>query len=565
MYIKLSLVDELFIIKNFDLQGAEISLPSNLEVKLYNKVSNTYRLFKTITETSTVESNLLTNPEAVYASIYINNQLMKQHTKVNVTYTEAVSTYALTYTSQYSQTLTSNTFLKRYTLSMPSWSSAFKNDISLYSKLISPLFLVPERIYYKTNEYLWSNLRGQTNQINPITFDSPLLFLKNNETGKYIPRTLIKQKEAINKVITTPLNYKNLKLFSYEHADDVFPITFGNSFNYVLLKSDVETVVILVGLNEFGEKVTESVYLNDVAQVTALSKYKKLISVTPKTTNAKITVSNYSDCLVDNTIRYPYEVAGTVTKYKNIDVPKYIYNDDTKCLNSYHKENVLISGDLEDSYRINDMYGYDKYFVTNQEDLIVLKDSKLYTGLLRKNIETKMIIHPSNNNNTLVSVLSEDSYFDNIVEFCISPKDIIQNYGHVSAQITLRSSTGVLYLNDNNDWISEPCYKFLNNLNPIYVEINVSEQEYVSIELLFNEVVYQSSVRKDDIPLIDQNTQIDDLLFDGLDLIGKIGNNYFKIELIKDYYEIINDKKISYSYYDKEVNSTSTIKGYRYG
>ena len=120
-------------------------------------------------------------------------------------------------------------------------------------------------------------------------------------------------------------------------------------------------------------------------------------------------------------------------------------------------------------------------------------------------------------------------------------------------------------MNDDNDWVSEQCHKFLNNLNPIYVEINVSDYEYVSVELLFNQVVYQSSVRKDDIPLTDQNIQIDDLLFDGLDLIGKIGNNYFKIELVKDYYEIISDKKISYSYYDKEINSTNTVKGYRYG
>lgn len=565
MYIKLSLVDELFIIKNFDFQGAEIALPSGLEIKLYNKVSGTYKLFQTITSTSVVDKNLLTDPSAVYASIYIDNQLIKQHTRVNVIYTEIVTTYTLTYTSQYFQTPTSNTFLKRYTLSMPAWSSAFKNDISQYSKLISPLFLIPERIYYKTNEYLWLNLRNKESQTNSISFDSPLLFLKNNLTGKYIPRTLIKQKEAVNRVELTQLNYRNIKLFSYEHTDNVFPIVLGNNFNHILLKSDKETIVIVVGLNEFGEKITESIYLNDVAQVTGLCKYKKVLSVTPKTADAKVTISNYSDCLTNNTVRYPYEIAGTVTKNKNIDVPSYTYNNDTKCLNSYHKENILITGDLEDSYRINGMFGYSKYFVTNTEDLVVLKDSKLFTGLIRKNIETTMKIYPSNNNNTIISVLSEDSYFDNVVEFCINPKDIIQNFGYVSAQITLQSDVGILYLNNENEWVSEKCYKFLDNINPIYIEISVSDYKHVSVELLFNNVTYQASVRKDDIDLVDQGVVLDNLLFDGLDLIGVHNDSYYKVELIKDYYEIVNDTKICYDFYDKQINSTSTIRGYRYG
>ena len=40
MYLKLSLVDELFIIKSFNFQWAEIANPENLVIKLYNKIGS---------------------------------------------------------------------------------------------------------------------------------------------------------------------------------------------------------------------------------------------------------------------------------------------------------------------------------------------------------------------------------------------------------------------------------------------------------------------------------------------------------------------------------------------
>lgn len=565
MYLKLSLADELFIIKNFTITGVETNLPDNFLVKLYNKIGSNYIQITELSETGNVSRELLTDPTAVYASIYIDNKLTKSYVKVNVVQSEVVSTYSITYSSNYGLSPTSTTFLKRYTLSMPAWSSAFKNDVSVYSKLIHPLFLITERIYYKTNEYLWNNLRSESNNTRRNSFSSPILSIQRDSDNKYISKSLIKQKEAINNVFLEELNIKNIKLINTNHLESLdFPIILGNNFNNLLLKTSEETVITVVGLNQYGESVTESIYVNDVSLVTGLSKYKKIISVTPITKDIIVEIFNYADCLENNTIRYPYEIAGTVTKIKTIDVPSYIYNEETECLNSYHKENLIQTGDLEDSYKIPEMAGFSKFFVTNQEDLVVLKDSKLYTGLLRKTIETPMPIYPSNNNNSLVSVLTEDAHLDNVVEFQINTKDIIEDYGNVSVQIRIISNTGTLYLNSNNDWVEEVSYKFLDNINPIYIELNVSQLTYISVELEFNSVVYQASIRKDIIPLTDTGLEIDDLIHNGEELIAKIGTKYSKVILEKDYYEVVGKNKVAYSKYDPTKYTVKNIKGNKY-
>lgn len=565
MYLKLSLADELFIIKNFTIMGVETDLPDNLLVKIYNKIDSNYIQITELSETGNVSRELLTDPSKVYVSIYIDNKLTKSYLKVNVVQSEVVSTYAITYSSNYGLSPTSTTFLKRYTLSMPAWSSAFKNDVSVYSKLIQPLFLITERIYYKTNEYLWNNLRSESNNTRRTSFASPILSLQRKSDNKYIPKSLIKQKELLNNVVLEELDYKTIKLIKTNHLESLsFPILLGNNFNNLFIKTSEESVVTIVGLNKYGEKVTESLYINDVALVTGLLKYKKIISVTPITKDITVEVFNHVDCLENNTIRYPYEIAGTVTKSKSIDTPSYLYNDETECLNSYHKENVVLTGDLEDSYKIPEMKGFSKFFVTSQEDLIVLKDSELYVGLLRKTIETPMQLHPSNNNNSFVSVLSEDAHLDNVVEFQINTKDIIEDYGNVSVQIRIISNSGTLYLDSSNNWVKETSYKLLDNVNPIYIELNVSELEYISVELVFNSVVYQASIRKDTIPLTRTGLSADDMYHDGDNLIAKVGNKFAKIVLDKDYYEVVGTNKVAYSLYDPSAYTIKNIKGNKY-
>ena len=113
MYLKLSLADELFIIKNFTIMGVETDLPDNFLVKIYNKIGSNYIQITELSETGNVSRELLTDPSKVYVSIYIDNKLTKSNLKVNVVQSEVVSTYAITYSSNYGLSLTSTTFLKR--------------------------------------------------------------------------------------------------------------------------------------------------------------------------------------------------------------------------------------------------------------------------------------------------------------------------------------------------------------------------------------------------------------------------------------------------------------------
>lgn len=563
MYLKLSLVDELFIIKNFSLMGAEQPLPESLVIKLYNKTSgSTYTKIMEITETAKVPRELLIDPKAVYASIYIDNRLTKSYVKVNVVQSEVKTSYKLTYTSSHGYKITSNTFLKRYTLSMPAWSSAYKNDISLYSKLLQPLLLIPERIFYKTNEYLWNNLRFESNNTRKLLGGSSVMSLLNKETGEYVPQSFIKQKEVINKISLSELRYKKVKLITAEKHDEVFPITLGGSFNNLFIEADKETFVAIKGLDAYGNFLDEYYYVNDVCLVTSLIKYKKILQISNTTENTNLTVRNYCPCdNTANTFRTRYSVVGTVTKTKMIEMPKYVYNEDTLSLNSFHKENLVATGDLEDSYKIPSMLGYSKFFVTDQEDLVVLKDNKLHVGLLRKNLETSMPLYPSNNNNSLVSLLTDDAHSDNLVEFQISTKEIIEDYGNVSVKIRINSNKGTLYLNDDNDWVKDPVNKFLNNKNPIYIELDTTDYEYISVEMEFNSIVYQASIRRDTIDLQQFDIELDDMLHDGDSLIGIKDNRYYKINLEKDYFEIVGKSDLTYSKYEESRFKIISLKG----
>lgn len=562
MYLKLSLVDELFIVKNFSLGGVEIDLPNDLVIKLYNKHNSTYNQIAEINQTSQVKRTLLSDPSVVYASTYIDGKLKKSFIKVRVTNSEVRQSYHINYTSSFSNSLTSNTFLKRYTLSMPAWSSAYKNDISQYSKLVAPLYLLTEKIYYKTNEVLWNNLKGIRNNIKRFESKSSVMSLKRLSDSSFVASSYIKQKEAINKIAETKLPLRKVFLFEEDLLDLDLPITLGNSFNNIFLQADKEAVIFLKGLDHRGNLISESVYIDDVAHVTSLLKYKKLLSVASTTQDISIKVSNHLPCdETGNTFRTKYEVSGTVSKTKSLETPKYLFNTESLTLNSYHRENTIQTGDFEDSYRVPLLRDASKYFVTTTDDIVSLINGQLFTGLLRKNIETDMPLYASNNNNSLVSLLTNDAHIDNVVEFQIRTKDILTEFGKVSVQIRLRSDYGTLYLDDDNDWVKEPCYKFLTNSNPIYVELDTTGYGYVSVELDLGATTYQASIRKDNIELTSHDFYYDDILHDGDELIGIRGNEYFNISLEKDYFEIVGASKFTYSEYHPNDYKITNLKG----
>lgn len=178
-----------------------------------------------------------------------------------------------------------------------------------------------------------------------------------------------------------------------------------------------------------------------------------------------------------------------------------------------------------------------------------------------------MPLYPSNNNNTIVSTLNDNVSSDNSVEFIISTQTIMDMYGVYLATIISEIDGQIYYLNDMNEWVEEKVDKLINNITPIYIELDTTSVEYISIVVIVNDIKYQASVLKNKIEIVKTDIIVDSLKHTGNFLIDyKNDNEIFKIDCIKDYYEYINDTTINYvNFKDGKNIELRNIRGYKDG
>ena len=568
MYLKITALNNIFSLKFLDQNSNEVvPYSTSLLIKLYNEIDKKFYLFQ---ESNVPEFELLfdkiTNNSNIYVDIYLDNKLYKTKVKVNLKNTEVVLQYKTYYNSTYPIRMTSNTFLKRISIGMPRWSSAFKNDISIFSKAFYPLYLFSEKIYYKTNEHLENNINYIKHTQNIKLKDEPLYIsnTKNNIT-EYIPKTYIKEKERINKVTSKIiLSNSNRNLVTFTNDNEYMKL--DNIFNKIFVRTKEECYVTILGYDKYNNIISERLYSNKIYNSMSFNNYKEIIKVYSDTYHGNITCSNYLDCTdTKSNVRYSYKLTGSISDSKEILVPYYKFNNDTNSLNVYFIDidPDLNLADYEDSYYIPAMRNHKGYYVSEYDDIIFLNENnKLCYGLLRKNLETDMKLHPSNNNNTIVSTLNDNVASDNSVEFMISTKTIIEMYGNYSCKISSIIDGNIYYLNEDNEWVEKEVYKTIMNITPIYITQDTTNISYMSIVVEANGINYQASIIKNNIEIIETELEFDSILHNGTNLIGTINNEYYNIELIKDYYEFIDDTLINYKNYTDDT-SVINIKGYK--
>ena len=194
MYLKLSAKNEEFQLLFLDEEGLEFNPGLPLSIKLFNKIGTTYQAFQTeTTQKFEYINSRLTDKKVMFVDVTLNNVLLKAKIKVEVVTTETRVRYKVTYETTYPFRKLSTTFLRRISLGMPAWSTAFKNDISVFSKVFYPLYLIPERLYYKTKEALNNNLINKNYKRSIQTRNT--IAIAKKENGDIISRTFIKEKE----------------------------------------------------------------------------------------------------------------------------------------------------------------------------------------------------------------------------------------------------------------------------------------------------------------------------------------------------------------------------------
>lgn len=582
MYLKLSANNERFQVKFLSSSGVEIIPSSAITCILYNKINSNYIPFQTETIQSFQFSNKqITDRTTIYVDVYLDNVPYKTKVKVNVTNSEVLLKYNVNFDSSYSVRNLTNKFLRRVSLGMPRWSTAYKNDISNYSKTFYPLYLLPEKLFYKTYEALNKNLKNKKHS-KRITVRQPIAVAKQGLS--IIPKTYIKEKEVITSITKTPITQVGLNLVTFD-SDSSFPVKLDKTFNTLFIKTDKECFIIIKGIGADRKRVTETLYCDGVLYSASFLNYKEILDisyvVSSGTESVVFTCTNYMSLeKYQNNFRKNYSPSEGVTGTKDLEVPLYIYNSDTLTINTFYNKVWDNEVDYQDSYFVPDMENHKGFFITEEEDLIFLQPTELATesvvnllsetplqllpegsttqlfvGLLTTDLSTDMPIHSSNNNNSIVSLLDSNIMEDNLVEFQVLCKDLVEEFGNISVNLSINVDGKMLYLNDNNEWVEDKVFKFLYNKNPIYVSYDTKGIGYVSVVLECNGISYQSSVVKNKIEVKGTSVVVDKLYHNGNSLVGIVGKQLFKLNLEKDYYEFNNDNSISYDNY----NSNTTL------
>ena len=570
MYLKVTALNGSLNVKFIDMLGSEVVPYTTLLTKVYNKLGTDYfQVQESTLSTFELQTDKITNRSEIYIDLYLDDNMYKSKLLVDLLTTEVRTRYKISYTSQLPVRDTSNTFLKRISIGMPQWSSAFKNDISLFSKSFYPFYLFAEKLYYKTNEHLYNNLTNTKHARNIILSLEPLS-LKNIVTDKFIGKSYIKEKERINNVTKTLIvtSVSNFTI-SFDNFSE-FPIKLSNVFNRVFIKTQGSCLVFLKGYDNNNNIISEVITSDGAVSSVSKHTYTEIISVDSDTTyNGVIECTTGLACLdTKSNYRTDFKLAGNVRDNKDIVVPYYKYNNETCCLNVYYSKTQVDIADYEDSYYIPTMKDCRNYFVTDTDDLVFTNTSgKLCYGLLRKDLDTAMTIHASNNNNTIVSTLNDNVASENTVEFVISTQTIMDMYGVYSVCVSVDTDGVVYYLNDNNELVDEKVYKVINNVTPIYIEFDTTSAGYISVVTEVNNINYQASILKHRIPTVVTDLSVTTLTHNGSSLIDyHNATEVYKISTFKDYYEYIDDLTINYSEYGNGSEiELKNIRGYKDG
>ena len=596
MYLKLSAKNEEFQLSFLDEEGLEFDPNLPLSISIFNKIGKTYQLVQTETVQSfEYVNNTLTDKQTMFVDVTLNNVLLKSKIKVTVVTTEIRTKYKVTYESTYPFRKLSTTFLRRVSLGMPTWSTAHKNDISVFSKVFYPLYLIPERLYYKTKEALNNNLNNKTYKRSVQT--RSVITIAKKSDGSIIPRTFIKEKEMINSITTEKIDQKNINLFSFVAEDTVpYPVKLDPTFSKIFIKSDKACILNIIGINKRRIPINEYMYCDGVVFTRSFLDYKEITSIQVVKVSGyevpALSVTNYLNLKKYQNNFRTNVMTGNPDDNKDFEVPLYIYNPEIHSVKTFYAKEWIQEEDSSVEYFVPLLEGNNGFFITEDEDVISISPKvslgteenhdlllteinqkiltetafyKVYAGLLRRNLEVDLEIHSSNNNNSLVTIMDESSAANTgQVEVQILTKDIVENYGNVSVNISVNVDGVVFYLDDNNDWVDTPVFKLLNNINPIYVSQDITGCTYFSVILEFNDVKYQASHVKHYVGMEPYDIYIKEAFHNGTDIIVRKEDGLHKLIITKDYYEFVNDNSLQYDGLD---NSTVLIneRGYEDG
>lgn len=535
IYLKTSVVDGVFKVNCYDESGVDKTSDFTITSKIYRKEQNNEYTFLLETSEKVLElhPDVFETLDYLYVTVLLDNQTYKTYLKTLVKNQTTVLKYTILYKSQTPLVEVSTPFLDRFSYFMPRWSTAYKNDVSNFSKITYPLFANIEKAFFKTSEIVTKSLANKT------TFKK--ILTPRQRIGKVLGQDGVERKFTYNIQNSPITRIKTEESFARltdmkEIAVDTFkdPISFKKNLSTLFITSPLNSTVTFSGITEAGTPVTESFTFNTLVTKQSRYKYKKLFYVDSTTTDSYI--RNYVDCTDIHLIEKEELLPAFVDSSKEQQFPSLLL--DGKTLSVRYVKDGLFEYDANSYNLVKD---FKSVFVTDTLDVIGLStDNTLYTSILRKNIEVDMPLLNNNNNNDYVYVSSVSS---DSISFKIKTDAIVSDLKTDVVTVEVRTDKGTYYIDSTTEQFTEqPVNYFLSTVNALEFSLGIIDiASFVSVIVSTPTNRYQASYRLDNLTMKPQETNIDALYYFGDSVYALKGTKLLKLSLLKDYYEIDNN------------------------
>lgn len=559
IYAKTKVVDGLYTVKCFNEFGVDITASLDITSELYLvDAEDNYNLVDVVEGGSKQLLSDYLEHKYLYVTLRLNSAIHKTFLKTPISITSTVQQYTILYKTHNALPKQSNILLERFTYFLPRWSSAYKNDVSNYSKITYPYFCNIEKLYFKTSEVVDFALEGKPFYRKVITnYDKAKIGKVTNKDGVELRYTYDKSSTAPSRLSLKPRHFISLDndLHKASASDLELPLQLKGYCATLYIRAPLHANVIVRGLDKNGCFVTETFKFSTLNTKTSKFQYKTLTDVISSAPDTTI-ISNYLDCNTDHFTENFQDIPAFSNKAKKVQFPRVHVKDDVLQLEMVSEASLEYE---HASYTLSEPVS--NLYMNKFGHLVALtKNGYLCTGILNKNLETSMPILSNNNVNKYVFVDEVDTSTMQ-VHFSVDCQRLYQDIEELNVMVEIQSEEGVYYLDGlTREIVDKPTTIVISKHNSLKLCFGYEDREYISVTVKTLDESFQASFRNDRIDL----TRQDDLRFQTLLLINNklvaqsIDDKYSEVTVEQDYYEINEEGYVTLYEPDSKVY---TLKG----
>ena len=395
-----------------------------------------------------------------------------QSHSASIQYTAQYAPEAVTPTIQYNQVLRpqSNLELYRWLSYMPSWSFAKHSHLSNYAKLTGYSYGSLTSIASKPIMFSATNLNGAKETVDypPYQYIYNLAKLpKQIKTNMGVFENLGPDEYASfdsYPITNCFLQEGSIVDFTYEYVTDTDFERFAipkESYLYLTLTDNIESEVIIVGLDGNGKLVKDKKTLMPRISHKTTNKYKIVIGVYSKVSFDISTLSK------SDSYRSDYIDFKRITDRSGNYFEPFFTVD-------YTDPSVISAKKLDNSdvYKFRTDREIDKFVVTENLDLIFVSAEKLYAAKLYFDISQNIGLTSTFNNNAICSTQYDDVMDGENIIFIVDVSKIAELSSHF--KIKLENNGNVFWYDGNGNAATD---KFTISVTGSRAKIQIAKQK----------------------------------------------------------------------------------------